>query len=189
MAVNLYRATVHVTAWNGLNVNVFHFDSSAVLPASAGAAIKDALSGFYGTLESDYPTSTTFALGQIIDLSTDPTTFVPFDPANFDLSPSGQRSDARQAATITWRTSVATRRGRGRTFVGPLDNTVLNDSTGVWTDAFVTDLNDAASNLISAAAASDIPLMVYSRKSNSAHLVTAGQGRVVPHTLRSRTLA
>lgn len=188
VTVPAYRVTVHVTAWNGLNINVFHLSNATVLPADFGAAAVTLFSSFYNVISTAYPSGTAIGIGQIINLGTSPVTYVPFDATPFDISPSGSRSDARQAATITWRTAVATRRGRGRSFIGPLNLDVESSSTGLWSPTFQTTLQDGAFDLISESATANVPLQVYSRRDNAVHLVTGSNVPLTPHTLRSRTL-
>lgn len=188
MTIPAYRVTAHVTAYNGLNVNVFHFSNATVVPADFGAVAVDMLTGFYNTMEAAYPGGVTFQVGQIINLGTSPVTYVPFDSTPFTISTSGSIGDARQAATITWRTATATRRGRGRTFVGPVYGSAVSTSTGQWRSDFQTLLSDAASNLIDAGNTQTAPLLVYSKRAAAVYPVTGFAVPPTPHTLRSRTL-
>jgi hypothetical protein len=155
---------------------------------SFGPVAVDMLTAFYNTMAAAYPGGVTFQVGQIINLSTTPVTYVPFDATPFDISTSGAIGDARQAATITWRSAVATRRGRGRTFVGPVYGSAVSTSTGQWRADFQTLLSDAANNLLSAATTNEAPLLVYSRRANAVYPVTGYNVPPTPHTLRSRTL-
>lgn len=186
--IGLYRVTVEHNSWNGLNVNVFHFSNDNVGPDSFGSVATTLLSGFYSTMETVFPTESTFGVGQIIDLSTNPPTYVPFDATPFDVTCSGSRGDARQAATITWRSTVATRSGRGRSFIGPLNVSSMNSTSGLWDPAFVTVVDAAAFNLRDSAITEEIALQVYSRKLNARYPVVGHHVPVTPHTLRSRTL-
>lgn len=188
MAIDLYRVTVNVQDWNGLNVNVFHCDSSTVAPADFGAAAFTLFSTFYGDIESIYTSSAIVGIGQIIDLSTTPVTYVPFDPTPFTMSVSGSRADARQAITVTWRSAVATKRGRGRSFLGPLNVSFFDDTSGLIESSYVTAIDSAAAALINSANVATIPLQVYSKAGGLKHpIIGRHVGRTV-RTLRSRTL-
>lgn len=187
MASPLYRVTINHQSWNGLNVNVFHCSNAVVAPADFGAAAVTLFSGFYTDIETVFCSDSVISIGQIIDMSTLDPTYVPFDPTPFALSVSGNRLDARVAATITWRSVVATRRGRGRTFIGPLTPNVISDLTGLIDEAFVATLDSAAAALINSASVADIPLMVYSPTGATQNEVTGRHVGVTPRTLRSRT--
>lgn len=52
-------------------------------------------------------------------------------------------------ACVSWRSALATRRGRGRTFIGPIDASFWESNGTLATDA-VTALRSAASTLVSA---------------------------------------
>jgi hypothetical protein len=188
MAIGLYRVTVNHTSWNGLNVNVFHCSNDNVGPDDFGTVATNLFGAFYTTLESLFPSDSEIAVGQIIDLSTTPVSYVPFDPTPFDLTVSGSRADARQAAMITWRSMVATRRGRGRSFIGPLNVGALDDITGLWSDETITVLGAAADNLISESATDQVAVQVHSNVANARYPITGHHSRRQPATLRSRTL-
>lgn len=187
MAIPLYRVTINHQCWNGLNVNVFHCDSTTVAAGAFGAAAVTLFSAFYTDLESVFPSESVIGIGQIIDMSTTPVTYVPFDPTPFSLSVSGSRADARQAATITWRSAVATRRGRGRTFVGPMNVSMIDDLTGLLSEAGVLAIDSAAAAVINSASVANIPLHVYSGVGATSHEIIGRHVGVTPRTLRSRT--
>lgn len=69
------------------------------------------------------------------------------------------------ALCLTWKTSVRSRSGRGRTFIGPLADSVLDPSDGAPTAAARTVLLNAATALISSSDnANEWAIGVYSRQ-------------------------
>lgn len=188
MTVAAYRVTARVLGWNGENINVFHFSNATVVPADFGAVAVDMLTGFYNTLASVFAADTDVNVEQIINLGTNPVTYVPFDSTPFGITPGTGREDARVSATITWRTATATRRGRGRSFIGPLSQNAISTSTGLFSTTLQTDLQSAADNLISAGNTETAPLLVHSRAGNTIFPVTGRNVSLTPRTLRSRTL-
>lgn len=95
---------------------------------------------------------------------------------------SSAEPDAPMALQICvgWRTSSSSRRGRGRTFVGPLNQGAI-DTDGTPTGAAITACNDAAQELVTASDNGEgWSVGVYG-------LQTAGGGPTAPHVLRDLT--
>lgn len=78
------------------------------------------------------------------------------------------------AAVVSWRTGVAGKSFRGRSYIAGW-NEAGNSATGRIDAAVVTDLKDAAENLVAALQAVDTPLVIYSRKLDVATPVTSVQ--------------
>jgi hypothetical protein len=71
-------------------------------------------------------------------------------------------------------------------FLGVLDQDTTDQGTGLFTTSAVTTVQNAADFLISSLQTDGVPLMVYSRKLNSAQPVTVTQARAQPAVMRSR---
>lgn len=100
----------------------------------AGSALRDglnALQEFYEDMTSVYARNTTITIGE--SMIGDPLGspfYADDDPRVVTGSGSAEQAAALLAVVCSWRTSSATRSGRGRTFVGPLAfDTAGNDAT------------------------------------------------------------
>ena len=134
----VYRIPVNVT-WTGPGspgVNVFHAES-AISPADPAGlqSIVNSINAFYATLCSAtggqvFASGTSFTLGQVIDVDTQVaqtiswTTQTQANSGQADLPPTSQ-------ICVTWRTAVAARRARGRSFLGPLAVSAANSDGGI----------------------------------------------------------
>lgn len=110
--------------------NIWHI-RTATLTGSGELSEANTLIGyirtFYVAMNSYIPTGTTASLGTVTEVGTGREVVPTFAALAF-----GGTGSAPQmlAAVVTWRTSIAARRGRGRTFVGPLATTCMqNDGT------------------------------------------------------------
>jgi hypothetical protein len=63
---------------------------------------------------------------------------------------SGGYSSAPSMACVTWRTSLATRRGRGRTFLGPVGANAVDSGDGTLNTGILGVIRGAATALVSA---------------------------------------
>lgn len=84
---------------------------------------------------------------------------------------SGDVLPAQLCAAITWKTGVASRRTRGRTYIGPLVKST-DDANGAITSTAHGVLDLAAQELVGQSTSADTPLIVYSRRGNIATVVT-----------------
>lgn len=114
----------------------------------------DALVAFYTDILTYYPQTTVITLGtgMIRDPLGTPTYF-PDDVRTLTGVTGGDYLSPLLAVSVGWRTSVATRSGRGRTFVGPF-NGAVNDGDGTVDGGFLTVLRAAAVDLVDASMAS-----------------------------------
>lgn len=188
MAVSAYRTTITIDGPNGQNINVFHNAKAGVAPADFGAVAVELYTGLYTSLLSLYPSGYTFAIEQIIDLDSTPPTYVPFVPDPFDITPSGSLEDFRLCATIGWKTAVASRRARGRTFIGPMNSSSIDSATGLFTSTVVDTLNAAALAFTTACTLASAPLVIFSRTADLIYTVTNHRVNNRTKTLRSRSL-
>lgn len=90
-------------------------------------------------------------------------------------------------ACVTWRTTSATRSGRGRTFVGPLGFAAIQGDDGTLSPAALTALRAAASALVeSSDSFANGAIGVYSRTDGVLRDVVGSSVRDVVAVLRSR---
>jgi hypothetical protein len=100
--------------------------------------------GFYTYLVARYPTGTTISLGTVVEEGTQREIV----PTMSNVTGVGTGSAPQLLAVVcTWKTSIAARRGRGRTFVGPLATSAVQ-ADGTPLDALVTDVKAAAAALV-----------------------------------------
>jgi len=102
---------------------VWHIRTSG---ATLGTELSEA-SALIGYIRTYFPSTTTLTLGTVVEEGTSREII----PTMASLSGSGTGSAPQALAlVVTWRTTIAARRGRGRTFVGPLPtNAIQSDGT------------------------------------------------------------
>jgi hypothetical protein len=116
-----WRASVEIDyapAQGGPGFNVWHFRGDD--PGTGTGGLQSALHDFYDGISGLYPSSTTIVgPTQVVDVDSselfvieDPWTVVGTGPNSF--------APLATAITTTWYTTIATRSGRGRTFLGPV---------------------------------------------------------------------
>lgn len=147
-----YRYVVDLE-WNGTGspgVNVWHLRTADEGPLNNDLEqCVDAIKDFYDALSSIFPT------GMKITGPTEAIKDPAGDPSYEAVTgwsvtgDSGSSSYLPPATTVVvgWRTTSATRSGRGRTFLGPLA-VPMSDATGSPTPALLTALNGAAAALV-----------------------------------------
>jgi hypothetical protein len=156
--VPTYRVPVVSTypAGGGPGVNIWHLRTAGV-PLEGETEIANAMGAlrtFYNAIGGLVPPSTSYAF---------PTELVEVNDAELVPAPSvasvvGRAStDAylpiASAMVVSWRTSSATRSGRGRTFIGPLHPST-GEANGTPTEGARETLADAADALVAAGAGS-----------------------------------
>lgn len=110
----------------------------------------DALEAFYGAVDAYLTTDTTITIGEgmILDPLGSPT-YVDDDSRTITGAAGGTCMSNLMCVTVGWRTTSATRSGRGRTFLGPMG---VSSATGDGTPADLTlsTLRAAAADLVDA---------------------------------------
>jgi hypothetical protein len=103
---------------------------------------------FYNSLSAYYPTTTVITVGTV----TEEGTAREIIPTMTPVSGGGTGSMMQALALVaTWKTTIAARRGRGRTFIGPLSTgAVQNDGTP--DNTFLNTARTAAAALVVASA-------------------------------------
>lgn len=133
-------------------VNVWHIRTLDAAPAgelSQANGLIGAIRTFYDTLKGYLPATTTLTLGTV----TEELTSREITPTMTSVVGTGVGSAPQLLAlVVTWRTTVASRRGRGRTFLGP-HATADIQSDGTPSSGLVSDVATASTALISSSTA------------------------------------
>lgn len=151
----VYRVPFNVTfsGAGGPGANVWHVrtlsDFSPVNTDLQG--LVNNIRTFYTSCASLYPNTATITLGTVTEVGTSNES-VPSFTAVVGTGGTGLAPQAL-ALVVTWRTSVAARRGRGRTFLGPLASGAMQ-TDGTVADALLGTARTAATALVTASTAS-----------------------------------
>lgn len=180
----------------GLNqcVNVFHIRTLALPTTTAEVqAVVDVFKTFYDNLASVRQGNATMTIGTRVvadDASnTTPPQIWGTVPRTSVIGTSSGAVPAQLAAVISWRTPLAGRSYRGRTFLGLLGGAAQNGA--VLQGSAVTTINSSAATLISGLAALSVAgggcsLAVYSKKANVCTDIISGTTDATYDTMRSR---
>lgn len=152
----IWKVPVLITYANGggPGANVWHIRTPEVGTAAGEVQVMvDAIRQFYafvntaiGTGTSIFQLGTSFSLGEVVNVTTQESV-TPTWAAVTAATPSGSLPPSQQIV-VGWRTSISARRGMGRTFLGPLNQGVL-ESNGTPTAAALTAVGSAAAGLVS----------------------------------------
>lgn len=127
--------------------NIWHIRTVATDAAGELAnanALLAYLSNFYLALAAYYPNTTSIQLGTVVEEGSQRE----ISPTWVTRTGAGTGSIAQALAiVVTWKTTIAARRGRGRTFIGPLA-TLAQQSDGTITDSVRTGVLNAAQALV-----------------------------------------
>lgn len=166
-------------AVSGKAVNVMHMVSASSSLADAQACV-DLLQTFYNAIKALYHTSTTITVGaHVIDYGVTPNVIVGTTPRTVTGTGSGTQLPAQLATVVSWRTGLASRSARGRSFLGPIASVNLN--AYVLTPSIVTTIQTAADALWGSTR-----LFVFSPKLNTQYNVTQALTSNVVRTMRTR---
>lgn len=128
--------------------NIWHIrtiDPSPTTELNQANTLLGYIRSFYVSAAVYMPNATTVSLGTV----TEEGTAREIVPTFAAVSGSGTGSSPQALCTVvTWRTTIAARRGRGRTFVGPLSTGTIQ-SDGTLNDTFRSVLLTAATGLVS----------------------------------------
>lgn len=171
--------------------NVMHVNDVTGTLASAQAIVQS-IADFYTAIKAYYGGGVHVTAGATV--YQDPPGFnllvgtAPVDVAGTDLS---GYAAPQLSVVVSWRTIVATRSGRGRTFLGPFGR-AAETTNGTPTPSMVTTMQTAATALIAnLSAQSGSPrLVVYSQKLGLTQEVTSALVRGGTfHTQRRRAVS
>jgi hypothetical protein len=167
---------------SGKAVNVMHMISASSSVADAQVCVDD-LQTFYTAIRSLYKTTATITVGaRVIDQGVTPPAYVNTTPRVVTGTGAGVSYPSQLAAVVSWRTGVATRSGRGRTFLGPFQANAF--STNVLAPGTVTTIQAAANTLLATGR-----LFVYSPRNNAYYSVTSATVSQQVRTMRTRAIA
>lgn len=191
--MGVYRATVDLTypVGSGRGTNTWTLRTPGGLDGVQITALMAYVRTFYTTLTFLFPTGYSAQWdGTVRELGT-PTPELgpglsPWTVNGTAASSAGYVSSASQIC-VTWRSSLATRRGRGRTFLGPIAVSNLQ-ANGTIADAALTTVREAAADLVTSSQATEGAgaLAVWSEKDNLARDFVASSVTDQFAVLRSR---
>lgn len=151
--MGVYRATVDLgfAAGSGRGTNTWCLRTVDTDTEDEISVLMARVQQFYGALALVVPDSYAFRWdGQVRQLGvSDPELLPQQDPwETFGAGASGPAyTGAASMACVTWRTSLATRSGRGRTFIGPLRPAAVQ-ADGTLDGEALSSLRQAAATLI-----------------------------------------
>lgn len=161
--MGVWRVAVEVTGPSLPDpaANIWHIRTGQeVGDADPGASIQDAmtaLEAFYTAIRSTYPAGHNVSWdGEAQEMATD-SPRVPSGLEPWGVAASGDAGlPAANALIIQWKTSLGSRRGRGRTFIGPI--TVGSaEANGTPTEPKRAELQAAAADLVASSSAVNAP--------------------------------
>ena len=171
MATVRIPVTVTQAALPSPAMNIWHCRA-----AGNEAAVLNALEAFYSDISELYATGAVITFGD--NMIRDPygtPTYAPTDLRT--VSAGGGSGDADPApvllsACVSWRTAVATRSGRGRSFLGPVSRRWLQND-GTIHSALLSMVTNAANDLVDASlGTADWAVGVYSGKDSMIRDIT-----------------
>lgn len=151
----IIRVPVKITypGEGGPGMNVLHVRTVADPPGSALSDALEAITTFYEFQNQNFPVGITITIGEsmVLDPLGTPT-YLDDEASTVGGAGSSEIAPQLLAIVCSWRTTSATRSGRGRTFVGPLSKTAL-DSNGTPTSDVHGRTLEAAQDLVAASVA------------------------------------
>lgn len=147
--MGVYRVPIEL-GWTGggtPGVNVWHVRTVIDPPAGDLQQMVDHIHTFYESVEPVLRDNTTLSMGDVVDVVD--STYQAVDWVPITVSNEVGSAPLSNQIVVAWRTSLAARRGMGRTFVGPLCITPV-DLDGSPTAAALTVVRDAAAALVAA---------------------------------------
>jgi len=158
--------------------NVMHVHSPNDTTATANS-VTGAFNTFWSAIKAAFPTSSNVQVAsKIVRVDVGPPVFVPNTPTNVAGTATNTYAPGMVCCCVSWRSAVATRGGRGRTFLGPLAATMLPGDGGLNATTCNT-IQVAANALLTNLAAIDpvIALVVWHRplRGPGGAIITAGR--------------
>lgn len=173
-------------------VNTYHYsaDGSSIFGGTPSAVVAQANTAI-SQLRTMYTALCTAGLvgtwtvGSVVThhQTGQPTSYVAATPLN-STPTSGTITAYQLACVISWKTGLAGRSYRGRSFIGPLRSAAT--SMPFIAGAFVTAAQNAATALIAAPGVGDLVPAVYSSTLDQTHRITQAWTTDAMRTMRSR---
>lgn len=191
MTVGTFRLPVRV-GWSGAGapgVNVWHFRCDDSLGTGLGSAFQaavDAIHTFYSDLLNTTAATVTFDADAATNVADQTSHTISWTHLARGGSPYFGAPPVL-AQCISWKTSIAARRGHGRTFFGPLATAQLQDD-GSPLDAFQALVRTASQKLVDASTgANGWAVGVYGQQNQAPRGTTSAQRAALPHVFRDIT--
>ncbi len=168
--------------------NIWHLRTTGDFPSDTEAqGLSEIVEGFYSALANLFHVSWRARFdGEISGLGTDTGATQTIDPWEVLGGQAGEVLPTSNQIVVGWRSSTGGRRGRGRTFLGPLHAGVLAADSLPTTDA-IDDVQAAADALVSASTGfTNGALGVYSRTDDLVRDFTSATVRREFAVLRTR---
>lgn len=169
-------------------VNTWHFRTTGDFPSDTEAeGLSDIVQAFYNAIQSLAHVSVTWRFdGEIQGLGTDTGSTQVIDAWSVQGDTPGEVLPTANQLVVGWRASTGGRRGRGRTFIGPLHADTL-DADSLPTQSAVDLLQNAATNVVNASTGfTNGAVGVYSRTDDLVRDVVSATVRREFAVLRSR---
>lgn len=151
MSIVRIPATITWPGSGSPGVNVWHWrdaDIAGGLQAVDYGLAIDALEAFYTAIAPRLQGPGSVVLGdKSVIINEDPPQYAPTDRRQIPLTSSLAQAPDLLQVVVGWRTAVATRSGRGRTFLGPLVDAWIEED-GLPNASFLNDVLTAAQGLI-----------------------------------------
>jgi len=180
--MGIYRVPVTITnlaVVSGLGANVWHVQPATDALVDVQAAI-DGIRDFYTALAGRYNTSTTLVVGsRVLRIDVTPQPIIASTPRVVAGTDGGGAIPAQLANVVSWRTAIAGRSYRGRTYLGPFAASQLSGT--VWISGLSTGIGTAAAALIAAGR-----IVVWSEKLQVATPIIGYATDTHVETMRSR---
>ena len=140
-------------SFTGPGYNIINCGFSTTPSLATVDLLVDAIRDFYTAIAGIYTNGTTITAGDRVIIDPDNTKFLsPATPLVVVGTSTNDALPAQVAVVISWRTTVAARWGRGRTYIGPLQRVAM-DTLGQLTTGQRDALTAAGTALIAAAGA------------------------------------
>lgn len=180
------------SSWSGATgspgVNIFHVRASASPLEGDFADVLTNLQAFFHSVAGFVPATLTYRFsGVITGVGPDKGKAVTTDTwSEVGRAPSADYMPPAVAALVSWQTSVATRQGRGRTFLGPI-SIAYTDGNGRMGPVMAGGLQSAVDALVAASTgASNGAVGIWSPTAGVIRDITAGTVRRDFASIRSR---
>lgn len=187
----VYRGTVVITGapLGGTGTNTWHARTDGI--ADAGDAtlqgLTDALEDFYAAIDQVHPSGINRSFdGTWVRVDGDEETIIDTNGWSHGVLTGGSPLPPQECLVIGWRTTNASRRGRGRTFIGPL-NTGCLEANGTPDEGRRAVVEGAAAALVDAFdGIGNGALCIWSEADQVGRDLVSGSVRNVFGSLRSR---
>lgn len=151
--MGVYRATVDLDfpVGSGGGTNTWTLRTTGVYDSASIQALMGYVQEFYDDLNEWFPTNYTWTWdGTVTELGTPSPSYFPPEPSWTlqGIAANSSYSPVAAMVCVNWRSSLASRSGRGRTFLGPL-TAAAAEGNGTPSPTAIADFRAAAASLVS----------------------------------------